>query len=95
MHVDAEYHRQLRSGEVSIGTDIGVFKDSDYGGYMNASSEARYCASRYSAPWRARYPTESPLWVVRIPDGYAVVPNSLYYQNKPWEDLCADYIAKK
>jgi hypothetical protein len=70
-----------------------VFSEEEYGGYMKANYAARDCASRFNAPWRHRYPVgrESPLWVVRIPGAYAVVPNSLYCPNMPWKDLLEVY----
>lgn len=89
LYVDADYHKMLRDGIVAPPNKSACFMNDAHGGYVEANSAARAVASRYSAPWRNRY-QQSPLWVVSIPGGYAVVPNGLYSPNLPWRDLCDD-----
>ena len=84
MVLDHEYHRDLASG-ISTPLDTRlVWRDDDWGGLTQAHDAAHDAASRFIEGYRYRYPTESPLWVVRIPGGYAIVPNSMYSPNLPW-----------
>ena len=87
MVADRDYHDCLGRGETAPPDSRLVWLDKTWGGYMKAHDEAHYCAGRFSKGWRSRYPGESPLWVVRIPGGYAIVPNSLYSPNMAWRDI--------
>jgi hypothetical protein len=63
-----------------------VFVYADYGDdYMKANAAARERCHSFSYPWRYRY-TQPPIWVVSIPNGYALVPNRLYHPNLAWKD---------
>jgi len=87
MVADKDYHDRLRTGEVAPPDRRLVWLDETWGGYMQAHDEAHLRAGLACKGWRLRYPGESPLWVVRIPNGYAIVPNSLYSPNMAWRDL--------
>lgn len=96
MVIDYDYHRDLREGTVLPPESALTFMVSEYGDIYSANYAASDMASRFNDPWRRRYPSasESPIWVVNIPGGYALVPNSLYSPNMPWKDALA-YLAAK
>jgi len=85
--------RAYRHGNLRPPNAALVWQDADYGGPMGAALEARQVLDQYAQQWRTRYPVVSqpPVWCLRIPGGYALVPNSLYLfdQNRVWRDLLA------
>ena len=83
--MDWDYHRDLREGTLAPPNPSLVWTDEKEGGMMQAHDRAQDMAGRFSAGWRDCYP-EPALWVVRLRDFIALVPNSLYSTNLPWRD---------
>jgi hypothetical protein len=88
--LDIEHHRALREGEAQPPNAKLVFHDKDHGGDMQANSAARQRAAEFCEGWHKRYKSGSALWVVRVPGGYAIIPNETYVveQNRPWKVAC-------
>ena len=85
-----EYHRALREGEQQPPNPKLVFLDDGHGGYTKANSAARQRAAEFCEGWQKRYKAGPALWGVRIPGGYAIIPNETYVveQNRPWKGAC-------
>jgi len=75
----ADEQRAYREGTVKPPREELVF----------AHGRAHFLAGQFSRDWRKRYPTSPPLWVVQVPEGYAIVPNDLYSPNMAWKDALA------
>jgi hypothetical protein len=86
MVVDREYHRQLKDGTVRPPCEELVFLTANYGDVLGAHQAAHDLVAQFNGPWRHRYPSESPIWVVNVPGGYALVPNGLFSPNMAWKD---------